>query len=380
MGSFLYTDEKLETIQNRLLEIDVSLTKDELRVVAVRASLNENRFDGDRDILLTENRNILKNRRALESEVVDYRDVRLNIMSLEEAAEFLGLFMRYRDEYRYFPKTEKDIGYSEGFELTHWCWCLSDLIVSHTTNIDGISTRLENLIVGLDELGYQYYRGTGNHTNIYTRYHFDHCVSLITGIFDSLALHTRDKYGIELRDDKTNIRTGEPLFKELRKKNEKLWEYIESNHPFVELIYVIRPLVIHKEGVMLRGPGYRYSEGDQYKNWESHVINMGELREKPRTDFSKYYEQLDDELLNYDPITKWGLICTNDTANRLPETTQDIEPYQFMKTAIRRLIKYTDKYLKILGEENRQEMLSNQYPDRYTHLMNIKQYMMTPLL
>jgi hypothetical protein len=379
-GSFLYTDEKLEIIQNRLSGADITLTKGELRTVAVRASLNRNELDGGRDVLLTNNTDVLESRRNLESIAVDRQGVRLNIMCPEEAAEFLGLFMRYRDEFRYFPNTGSDISYSEGFDLTSWCWDLSALLVPHSSNISGINPRLHGLILGLDELGYQYYMGTENHTNIRTRYHFDHCISLITGVFDSLAQHTRDKYDLTIRDIRTNIRTGYPLLKKLRESNSKLREYIIRNHRFVELIYVIRPLIVHKDGVMTQGPGFEHSGGGQGRPWKSHCIDLRGMGEKNRTEFLKYYTQLDDERLEYDPLTQWGIFCTSESVDELDEDALYIEPYQFVKNSVIMLLSYLDGFLEALGRENRHGSLAKEQPEYYSKLMNIQQYMMSPLL
>ena len=278
-----------------------------------------------------------------------------------------------------YPNFTSEFSYS--FDISNWNWSLTDLAVPHLGAVEGLGTRLENLVTGLDELGYQYYLGTGNHTNNYTTYHFNYCISLITGIFDALALFTRDKYDMDIDDERTTIRTGgKPLFKQLQDHNEDLWHYIHQNHPFVELMYVIRPQIIHKDGVLMRGPGYSHSGGSNRSFWNSHIIKYEDMEEKYQTRFEKFYNQLQDEKLEYDPITKWGLICPDEKTKNLPMYNQFIEPYQFIKTSSRKLTEYVDGYLEILGNENRLQMLSEDRPERYDELMRFKNHMISPLL
>ena len=378
-ASFRYTDEKLESIQDRLSNLGIDIMKKRLRPIAVRSRLDPDSSEENGGIFITENKDILRSRRALESEFTISNENNLNIMSIEEASEFIGLYMRFRREYVMYPQFNPK--FSVNLDVSYWNWSLADLAVPHLGKVDGLGTRLENLITGLDELGYQYYMGTGNHTNNYTTYHFNYCISLITGMFDALALFTRDMYSVNLDDRRTTIRTGEPLFKKLRSHNENLWHYIHSNHPFVELIYTIRPQVVHKDGVLMRGPGYSYRKGDDYSYWNSHIIKLDDMAEKYQTRFRKYYKQMDDELLKYDPLTKWGLICTSDeTLEMIPTYDQFIEPYQFIKSAIEELMEYVDGFLKLVGNENRLQMLSEEQPDRYDELMEFKQHMMAPLI
>lgn len=378
-STFRYTDEMIEAKQRRLEDDDYSLPKDQLQVVAVCRSLNELPFESNDWILVTDSDALLRSRFALESEFAEGTDTQLNIMSLEETAEFLGLFMRYRNDFRYYP--EEMNGGSMGLDFTVWCWTLPSIIIPHMGGIDGLGARLENLVIGVDELGYQYYSGSDNSTNMKTRYHFDHIISLVTGVLDSLAIHTRDKYELDIENKQTSIRTGGRLFSEIRELNEDLWSHIEKNHHFVELIYVFRPLIIHRDGVM---GGVQESIGGS-SAWTSHYVGLDDLNEEDQEEFEKYYHHLDDELLDYDPLTKWGLICRNETMERLPEKHQLIEPYQFIKTALRTLAEFVDEYLRILGFDNRldrkiEEADSDPVALHIHQRSNIQKYMMSPLM
>jgi hypothetical protein len=47
------------------------------------------------------------------------------------------------------------------------------------------------------QMGFQYYQGVDNDTMDNTLYHFNYFVSLITGIFDSLAIRTKNQYNLK---------------------------------------------------------------------------------------------------------------------------------------------------------------------------------------
>jgi hypothetical protein len=56
--------------------------------------------------------------------------------------------------------------------------------------LDGFSQRFCFLLMSIDEMGFQYYRGVNNVTMDDMLYHFNYFILLITGIYDSLALQT----------------------------------------------------------------------------------------------------------------------------------------------------------------------------------------------
>lgn len=378
-SAFRYTKEMIEAKQNRLENDGYSLSEDELQVVAVCRSFNDLPLEDSNGILITDNDTILKNRLAVESEFSGESKTQLNIISLDEAKELLGLFMRYHDDFRIYP--DEMNGGSIKYEFTTWCWSLSNILVPHLEGIDGLVNRLHQLIIGIDELGFQYYSGSDNSSNMKTEYHFGHVISLITGIFDSLVIHTRDMYDLDIEKKQTSIRTGEKLFGQLRDIDKDIWDFTHNNHHFVELIYVLRPLVIHRDGVM----GGTQGGIEDNSTWTSHYVGLNDLADEDRDEFEKYYQHLDDELLDYDPLTRWGLICYDDTMDRLPEEHQLIEPYQFVKTALRTLLEFIDNYLDILGYEN---SLNRQVEETDTaptaqhiyHRNYIQRYMMSPLM
>jgi len=308
------------------------------------------------DILVTENPSILNNRRLLEYEFRRFENGRLHIMTGPEAAELAGIYMRSKDDFVFYTPSE---GYSSyQIDFTLWYWTLPWLFIQHTVGNNGnrigpLLDRFESLLYGIDQLGEQYYSGIGNHTDIRTRYHFNNCISLLTGICDTLALHTRDKYNIPLPDRRTNLRTGShPLLKELREHNKKAWQFVHENHEVIELLHVMRNDIIHKSGVIKRGPGFSLREHNDTIDWESQSISLDTLKETKREKFRKYYESIDDSVQKYDPVTKWGVITLKDEQPQIYEHTQ-IEPYRFLKQATKEIAEFSDEYLRLLGHQNR---------------------------
>src|SRR5450759_2745183 len=118
--------------------------------------------------------------------------------------------------------------------------------------IDALSLRFQYILMALDEIGIQFYSGTGNDTMDNTLYHFNYLISLITGIFDNLALKTNSHLAInfvDLRKVCINNNSGREFLREIRNKNQGLRDHISVYMDFINLIYEFRELVVHREGL-----------------------------------------------------------------------------------------------------------------------------------
>ena len=308
------------------------------------------------DILVTCNESILKNRRLLEYQIRRHHKGRMHVMTPSEAGELAGIYMRMNDDFIFYYND----GSSYEIDFTLWYWTIPRVFIKHYTAggegyLGSMLDRFDSLFLCLDKLGQQYYQGTGNHTDLRTRYHFNYGISLLTGICDVLALHTRDKYSIKIPDRKTNLRTGDhPLLKALKDHNEEAWLFVHDNHEIIELLHTVRNDIIHQSGVIKRGPGMSYREHDETTPWESQNLWMSELEEKDRMKFNKHYQEIRDEVEDYDPVTKWGVITEFDEQPEIGNLTA-IEPYRFLKEATRKIAGFTDEYLRLLGHPNRVE-------------------------
>ncbi|MGA2682151.1 MAG: hypothetical protein ABSF44_10175 [Candidatus Bathyarchaeia archaeon] len=225
-------------------------------------------------IFITNDPVLLKKRIWFESH---FPGGQLNVMSSEEASVFFDI---------YFKKKEKYL-ISADFSLNKGYWYLLSmrLKLSHynvgDSMIDALSQRFEYSLMALDEIGIQFWSGTNNDTMDNTLYHFNYLVSLMTGIFDNLALKTNTQLGIafdDLRKVCINNHGGREFLREIRGKNQALRDHISNYMSFINLIYEFRELVIHREG--LANTAFE----NRGENWKANFIRVNiEVRERLRT-------------------------------------------------------------------------------------------------
>ena len=252
----------------------------------------------------------------------------LNIMSLEEATVFLDLFLKRKGKYLISAHFSLNKGYwyllSMRLKLPHYN--VGDLM------IDALSQRFEFILMALDEIGIQFYLGTNNDTMDNTLYHFNYLITLTTGIFDNLALKTNTELGInfaDLRKVCINNNGGREFLREVRSRNQTLRDHISAYMTFINLIYELRELIVHREGL-----AHTAFENRGDNHWRANLITMNEdVREGLRT--------CGDVSSEFDPFTLWGFY---QLSNFLL-----LEPYHFAVEATKKLSAFVDRYLELLG-------------------------------
>jgi hypothetical protein len=160
-------------------------------------------------------------------------------------------------------------------------------------------------------------------------YHIEYLISLVTGIFDNLAIETVDHYNIKsipsIRVSLSN-NTGKELLKEVKIQNPDLKKHIDTNRPFINMIYEFREKVIHREGVERIispiGP-----------HWSNLIVISHQIKD--------YITQCGDKPSLYKILSEWGIIDRNMKIY--------LDPYYFSKQIINNLIPFADKYLQLLG-------------------------------
>jgi hypothetical protein len=276
-------------------------------------------------IYITGNRIILENRLWFESH---FPGRTLNIMSVHEASIFLDLFFKHNGKYYASSKYSLNKGY--------WYLLSMRLKVPHYNEgdlmIGALGDRLTYALMALDEMGIQYYLGVNNDTLCNTLYHFNYLISLITGIFDNLALKTNAQLGInfsDLRRVSLSKRSGRGFLKEIAKKNSRIRTHIASYANFINLIYSFRERVIHREGLSKMILEHR---GDIRR--QSNFIKISGKQKN-------YIKQCGDTDSAFDPFTKWGVYEVGGQFL--------LEPYNFSMNAVSMLIAFVDRYLELLG-------------------------------
>jgi hypothetical protein len=163
---------------------------DKILTVFIQAVFNSSEKS---NIYITNDKLLLKNRLWFESHSPNCPSATcpLNIMSVEEAALFIDLFFKKNE--KYFASSRYAL--NKGL----WYWFSMRLKLAHYNvgtptlgdpMIDALADRFYYALMALDEMGIQYFLGSNNDTMDDTLYHFNYLITLITGIFDNLALKT----------------------------------------------------------------------------------------------------------------------------------------------------------------------------------------------
>lgn len=322
--AFGHNKSKIASVSKIIWKRDA--TDEEMeQVIPIFVHASINLFDGN-GIYVTDNPKILKNRLWLESQF--YR-TNLNIMTPEEAGYFLDLFFKYNGEY----KITGNLVFNKG--LLYWTSTRVKLPRFHvgSTFISALAKRFDYALRTLDEIGKQYYLGTNNDTMDETLYYFDYLISLMTGIFDNLALETEAKFNInyqpQIRISLSN-KNGKDFLEKVEATNPSIRDHIRNNDCFIRLIYSFREKVLHREGT----PHMSFENWDRNAKWSANLIKISkeQLNE---------INQCGDANLSYDSFTKWGVYQLHKKIF--------ITPYYFSMQCLESLIKFIDRYLELLG-------------------------------
>jgi len=290
-------------------------------------------------LLLTENRFLLASREYLKTPCPIIR-----IINIRECMEIMDLYAKNQGQYFLTPDSSINRG--------GWYWCQFRSKVPYynvsTEILAAFASRFICLLKSLDAMGIQYYSGVDNDTKDDTIYHFNYFVSLVTGIFDSLALETRKRLEIRFEGEHIPSRTslssdmGREFLRVLRTKNSQLRDHIATNQNFIKMIYAMRELVVHREALPSARLHYGPERGEQN---EAIVIKISpKIAERIR----ECGDKSDPGLAR---MSKWGVDLVLETLVKDPEYLF-LSPYQFAKRATSTLLEFANEYLRLLGFNN----------------------------
>jgi hypothetical protein len=210
--------------------------------------------------------------------------------------------------------------------------------------------------MSVDEIGGQYYSGVNNDTRDNSIYHFNYFISLVSGIFDSLAIRTKNQYGLVFKGSENPCRTslqnslGKEFLKALRERNAPLRKHINDYVHFIKVIYLLRDTILHREG--LGDVVFEHRDADG--NWRANFI-------KVPTETATLLKQCRDDKEDYDPWTHFGILGAI-----------YLEPFKFAKSSILLLAGFCNKYLELLGFGNFiDEVRKNKPEDSFTRDIGI---------
>lgn len=326
--AFMFEMKDIERTAQKILKKS-SLNEAELnQILPVFVYAELNRYNSY--IFVTNERILFKNRSWFRTHVPGDP---LNIMTLEEAANFINLFLKKHSDYTIWISRNSAFWFSKW----EWYWLSMRLKLPYfnvrKTMLNALADRFAHLLIALDKIGILYYSKISNTTMLDTLYHFNYFISLITGIFDNLALQTDKDLNIKFHPtDRINL-TRRDFLKEIRKKNSKLRNHIASFANFINLIKIIREQVIHRQGLNSSGFGYR----DTDIELETHVIH---IKEKV-TEIKQYLKQCGDKPVKEYPFSEWGAYNSGNTLY--------IVPYQFAYRVTRKTGEFINEYLCFLN-------------------------------
>lgn len=308
-------------------------TLDDIRKITLVLALELLTRYGDVDFMVTDDHSILANRAWFQTRN------KCSVLTVEEALEIMDVFAKSKGVY--FLSSDCDVGSS-----WYWYWCSFRSKIPHynvsTEVLAEFASRFTNVLMAIDEMGFQYYSGADNDTMESTMYHFRHYIALVCGIFDSLAIETRERLGVKFkRDDipyKTSLnkKAGDDFLAALKAVNAKLWGLIDQNRDLIRIMYGMRESVIHTRGLLKAGFQYHG------KNGEVWVANVVDLKDHP--DVLRDIASLSSSSKPFEPLTDWGIY------NAFGKTTWTIfSPFDFAKAATRKLVEFADAYLELLG-------------------------------
>ncbi|HEX8680676.1 MAG TPA: hypothetical protein VF707_00070 [Ardenticatenaceae bacterium] len=283
-------------------------------------------------IFVTENPVLLENRLWFETHISSHP---LNIVSIEEGVEIIDLFLKHQNRYHLASNWVCNKG------LFYWLSFRSKVPHYHVGDapLDALAKRLTFALMSIDEIGLQYYSGANNDTMDNTIYHFNYFITLVSGIFDSLAIKTNDYLKLNLgnRPERVtlNPRAGKQFLQGVRQERPDLRKLIIEYTPFIKLIYEMREVIVHRE---LLGNS-TFVSGNAYSN-EEWRINFFRVPEE----VARMLQHCRDRRVKYDFVTEWGQYDW--------PPGHFIEPFRLTKASARTLIRFTNEYLRLLGFSN----------------------------
>lgn len=344
---FFYRMKDIDSVATRVYkkELLAANEKESVLLVFIQASLHQSGTISDSDMLVTHNNTILENRLWFESH---FPGKPLNIATIDEALQFMDFFTKFRDIY-YIASNftcNKGFWYLFSFKTKMYNYQLPWSSVVYglplkngKETLQGFSNRFTDLLRAIDEIGFQYYLGVNNDTLDTMVYHLNYFITLVTGIFDSLANLSVVYYGLKIKGGMNKItlreKVGGDFLKQLGVKNRSLFDFISDNENFIELFYPLRERILHRERLEQSGFEHCSSEG----KWEANFI-------KVPPDVAEIIRQFDEEQ-EYELVNRWGMY------------SGFLEPFHFVRASTEKLIEFCNRYFELLNFE----ALLDMYPE-----------------
>jgi hypothetical protein len=274
-----------------------------------------------------------------DEKLLSYRNRLLNqknsnsicIFSLIESSLVLDLFFKASGLYYSKNSRELTIGYwyhLSTYEKLPHIFGFNDPIMS------GLFNRMSFALHCLDEIGIQNFKDVTPNNQYITSYNFTYLISLITGIFDNLAIITDSLLHFEIKthEEKTLSKNRKVFRNCVKETYPELFDFIHNSDLFISLIHEFREITIHREGF----DPLTFRKGDKNNGFLTCFVRLP-LNMNKAIDLIKKNEG--DPQVRY-PASSWGLYECNEEFF--------LNPYNFSLMAMLTLVKFTDRYLELL--------------------------------
>jgi len=342
---FCYRMENIENIAAKVYGRE-SLTEAEIESVLLVFIQTELHQSGESDLMVTTNDIIIKNRFWFESH---FPGLPVNIATIDEALEFMDLFAKFRGTYYVGSNSLCNRGgwYLLSFKTKvpafqlPWSSVVFGLPLKNALEmLQGFSSRFRDLLRAVDEIGFQYYLDVNNDTLEAIVYHLNYFITLVTGIFDSLANFSVIYYKLKIKGvdlnkqrgmNKITLRggVGKDFLEQLTAKNQELSEFIAREERFSELFYPLREKIVHRERLQQTRFEYQGDGG----SWKANAIEIPVDVAESISQFDKKQE--------HEFVTEWGVYGL--------DTKTFIEPFHFVKASARKLTDFCNNYFELLN-------------------------------
>ena len=346
----VYFDYRMRDIENIAAKVygKESLTEAEIEsvlLVFIQARLHQS---GKSDLMVTTNDIIIKNRFWFESH---FPGLPVNIATIDEALEFMDLFAKFRGTYYIGPHFTCNRGVWRWYLLSFetkvpafqlpWSSVVFGLPLKNGLEmLQGFSNRFTDLLRAVDEIGFQYYLDANNDTLETMVYHLNYFITLVTGIFDSLAKLSVIRYDLKIKRvdfdkqggmNKITLRrgVGKDFLKQVTARNQELSKFIDCEQCFIELFYPLREKIVHRERLQQATFDYSGNEG----NWRANSVEIPVEVAEGISQFDKKQE--------HEFVTEWGVY--------VPHTQTFVEPFHFVKASARKLTDFCNNYFELLN-------------------------------
>ena len=289
--------------------------------IFIQSTLN---FQNNQKIMITNDERLLINRYWFENRLAtEY----LNIMTLDEASNYIDLFFKYREKYlaRSFCHLNRGMLYWHSMRLKLPYYHVGDDF------INALGRRYYYALMAVDYIGIQHYLGSNNDTIDMMLYHMFNLISFTSGIFDNLALKTNLHFDLKVENENWISLNRKDFLKKIRCANSNLRDFITNYIHFIRLIYCIRPQVIHRELFQDTSVGHKDGE---FKCFINAFITTPEVKFR--------LSQLGDTQREFDIFSEWGYY-------EMFRDSAYLEPYHFSKKIVLTLKDFINGYLPYLG-------------------------------